>query len=114
MRGELRQFFDQRGIRADVSNDLILATQEACTNSGKHGADRAGCDVVVTCLDDTVVIEVADRGRGFDFETVKAMWPPPPLRSDGRGLFLIAELTDQIEVIRRPRGTLVRIFKLIR
>ena len=42
------------------------------------------------------------------------MWPPEPLKSDGRGLFLVAELTDQIEVVRRPRGTLVRILKLVR
>ncbi len=97
-----------------MSNDLILATQEACNNAGRHAADPAGCDVVVTCLDDTVVIEVADRGRGFDLESVKAMWPPQPLKSDGRGLFLMAELTDQIEVVRRPQGTLVRIFKLVR
>jgi anti-sigma regulatory factor (Ser/Thr protein kinase) len=35
------------------------------------------------------------------------------LRSGGRGLFLIAELTDQIEVVQRRPGALVRIFKVI-
>jgi len=114
MRGELRLFFEQRGIRAAVSDDLILATQEACNNACQHGTDRAGCDVVVACLQDTVVIEVADRGHGFDLEAVRATWPPELWRGDGRGLFLIAELTDQIEVVRRRRGTLVRIIKLVR
>ena len=114
MRGELRQFFAQRGIRATVSNDLVLVTQEACNNACQHGPDHIGCDVSVTCLGDTVVIEVADRGCGFDFEAVMATWPPELLRGDGRGLFLIAELTDQIEVVRRRQGTLVRIIKLVR
>jgi len=114
MRSELRQFFEQRGVRARVSDDLVLATQEACNNACQHDPDHAGCDVVVSCLEDTVIIEVADRGDGFDLETVKATWPPELLRGDGRGLFLIAELTDQLEVVRRRRGTLVRIVKLVR
>ena len=113
-RGELRQFFDQRGVPTRVSNDLILATQEACNNAWRHGADREGCDVAVSCLDGAIVIEVADRGGGFEFETVKATWPPMILQDDGRGLFLISELTDGVEVVRRRgRGTLVRIVKAL-
>ncbi len=112
-RGELRQFFEQQGIPAEVSTNLILATQEACNNACQHGAQNAGCDVSVTRVDATIMIEVADRGCGFDFELVKATWPPMLLRDGGRGLYLIAELTDQIEVIQRRPGTLVRIFKVI-
>lgn len=114
MRSELRRFFERRGIPGAVSNDLVLVTQEACNNACRHGADGIGCDVVVTCLDDRVVIEVADRGHGFDLEQVKALWPPMLLEDGGRGLFLITTLADEIEVVRRRRGTLVRIFKLIR
>ncbi len=112
-RSELRQFFEQRGVPEQVSKDLILATQEACNNACQHGAESAGCDVAVSCLDGTIVIEIADRGRGFDFESVKATWPPLVLKGSGRGLFIIAALTDQIEVVRRQPGTLVRIFKII-
>lgn len=114
MRGELQRFFERRGIPGAVMNDLVLATQEACNNACRYGVDGTGCDVAVTCSGDTVVIEVADRGRGFDFEQVKSLWPPMVLEDGGRGLFLIATLTDEIEVVRRRRGTLVRIFKLIR
>lgn len=113
-RGELRQFFERRGIPAEVSNDLILATQEACNNACQHGADETGCDVSVSYLDGVVMVEVADKGRGFDFESVRAAWPPMLLKRGGRGLFLIAELTDQIEVVQRRPGTLVRIFKSVK
>ena len=113
-RGELRRFFEQRGVPARVSSDLILATQEACNNAWRHGAGRDGCDVAVSCLGGEIVIEVADRGEGFDFEAVKATWPPMILRDDGRGLFIISELCDDVEVVRRRRGTLVRIVKAVR
>jgi anti-sigma regulatory factor (Ser/Thr protein kinase) len=112
-RGELRQFFEQRGVPAEVSTNLILATQEACNNACQYGAQNTGCDVSVTHVAGTITIEVADRGRGFDFESVKATWPPLLLETGGRGLFLIAELTDHMEVVRQRPGTLVRIFKVI-
>ena len=94
-----------------MSNALVLATQEACNNACQHGADGAGCDVSVSYLNGTITIEVADRGGGFDFEAVKATWPPCLLEGSGRGLFMVAELADQIEVVHRRQGTLVRIFK---
>ena len=112
-RDELRKFFEQRGIPAKVSNDLILATQEACNNACQHGIDGGECDVSVSHLNGTIVVEVADRGRGFEFETVKATWPPEPLGDGGRGLFLIAELSDQMEVVRRLQGTVIRVFKAV-
>ena len=113
LRGELRRFFEQRDIPAGVCDDLILAAQEACNNACRYGTDGMGCDLAVSFADGTVTIEVADRGPGFDLGAVKAMWPPALLEAGGRGLFLIAELTDQIEVVERGPGTLVRIFKAI-
>jgi anti-sigma regulatory factor (Ser/Thr protein kinase) len=112
-RGELGQFFARRGVPAKMSNALILATQEACNNACQHGADEACCDVSVSYLDGTITIEVADRGCGFHFEAVKATWPPTLLEGSGRGLFLASELTDQLEVVRRRQGTLVRLFKTV-
>jgi anti-sigma regulatory factor (Ser/Thr protein kinase) len=111
VRGELRWFFAQRGVPAGASDDLILATQEACNNACRYGPDD--CDLAVSFFAGTVTIEVADRGQGFDLEAVRALWPPSPLEADGRGLFLIAQLTDQVEVVRRRPGTVVRIFKTI-
>ena len=108
-----RRFLEQRDIPAGVCDDLILATQEACNNACHYGTDGVGCDVAVNFADGTVTIEVADRGPGFDLEAVRAMWPPALLQAGGRGLFLIAALTDQIEVVEREPGTLVRIFKAI-
>jgi anti-sigma regulatory factor (Ser/Thr protein kinase) len=121
-RDELRRFLEHQGIPAALSRDLILATQEACNNACQHGAmetggrrvaPRVGCDVAVTRLGGTIVIEVADRGPGFDLETVKADWPPTLLEDGGRGLFIIAELADRLEVVQRRPGTVVRIVRAL-
>ena len=106
-------FLEHQGVSPEVSGDLILATSEACNNAFQHSGDGAELDVSVSYLDGTVTIEVADRGRGFDFEKERAEWPPILLRSGGRGLYIIAEVTDQVEVVRRQPGTLVRMFKTV-
>ena len=113
LRGELRQFLAQQGVAPRVSNDLVLATQEAWNNACQYGAGGTGCDISVSHVDDTVMIEVADRSGGFDFEAIRASWPPDVLADGGRGLFLIAELSDHMEVVQRRQGTLVRIIKAL-
>ncbi len=97
-----------------MSSDLVLATSEACNNAFQHSGDGAELDVSVSCLSGTITVEVADRGHGFDLQAVKATWPPVLLKSNGRGLFIIAALTDQMEVVQRRPGTLVRMFRAVR
>ncbi len=112
-RYDLRGFFEQHGVPAELCEELTLVTQEACNNACRCGGDGADFDVSVCRIGGTVVIEVADRGCGFDLETVQATWPPELLRGDGRGLFLMTQLSDQIEVVPRRRGTLVRMFEAV-
>ena len=114
VRDQLRRFFEQQGIPPRTSKELLFATQEACNNACQHGRDEGGCDIAVAYIDGTVTIEVADRGHGFDFDSVKSTWPPALLSTGGRGLFLIATFADQTEVLQRRQGTLVRIFKAVR
>ena len=113
-RDELRRFFDIEGVPPRIAKDLVLVAQEACNNACQHGVQGAGCNVAVTCLDGSITIEIADRGPGFDFEAVKATWPPAHLKSGGRGLFLITKLSDHLEIVRLRPGTLVRVFKYLR
>ena len=112
-RHDLRVFFERHGLSAELSDELTLVTQEACNNACGCCSDGAHFDVSVCRIGPTVVIEVADRGCGFDLSSVQATWPPELLRGDGRGLFLMTQLTDQLEVVPRERGTLVRMFKTV-
>ena len=45
-----------------------------------------------------VVVEIRDRGCGFDARRFDAGAVPDPLVSHGRGLFLIHRLMDEVEV----------------
>jgi serine/threonine-protein kinase RsbW len=111
LRFDLRLVLQRRGVPPAVVRDVVLATQEACNNAVQHGGDEYGVEVCVTVHERVVIVEVSDRGPGFDMERVKAGWPPRAHRRGGRGLFLISRMSDSLEVVRRDRGTLVRITK---
>lgn len=91
--------------------DIVSATHEACINSIVH---NPGCGelVKVTCRisDDSVTVEVSDKGKGF--ETIELPPPVPNTESvAGRGLFIMCALMDNVETECNGHGTLVRMHK---
>jgi serine/threonine-protein kinase RsbW len=98
----------------EVVSDLKLAVTEACTNVIRHaygGADGVGEMVVrYTVESGTLSIEVEDFGSGFD----PAVDVPGPERngdSNGMGLMIIRELSDDVSVSSAPTGTRVAFVK---
>jgi anti-sigma regulatory factor (Ser/Thr protein kinase) len=90
---------------ADLMNDAawsgdadgaILAVHEAMVNAHRHagGVTRAtaGFD------GSTLVVEIADQGRGFDIPECPELADNTAER--GRGLFLIRHLTSDADVVR--------------
>lgn len=92
--------------------DIVAATHEACKNSVVHNPCCDGpVEVVCELLDDSVVIEVSDRGGGFD----PALLPPSapdPGSSAGRGLLIIYSLMDEVDASTGVDGTRIRMRKL--
>jgi len=98
----------------DVSDacryEIAVALTEACGNVIAHAQLTDEYQVTITIADHACVIEVTDSGVGFTP-------PDPPARPDhtaqsGRGLFIIAQLTDQFQLDSHPhRGTTVRFTK---
>lgn len=126
------------GVDPDVSFDLSVALSEACANAVEHGGDtaRGGFSEayrVTAYLDgETCRIEVADSGPGFPAAPGPDLPPGPglsssrvtrtplrpvPARSDaehGRGLSLIQELADHVQIGNKPgRGGAVVSFDKI-
>lgn len=95
--------------------DLRLAVTEACSNAVKaHRSDAMEDPVVVFCEIDErqrFVVEVRDRGPGFDPEAVPEVPDPEdPKRLEyesGLGVCLIEELADEVHFERLEDGTLV-------
>jgi anti-sigma regulatory factor (Ser/Thr protein kinase) len=110
-RADLRTLLAREKVPPRIARDLVMATQEAANNALQHGGAADDLEVVVTVFSGRIMIEVADRGPGFDLAAVRASWPPDVLQGRGRGLFLIDQLTDSLEVVPRRPGALVRMVK---
>ena len=75
-------------------------------DEGSRGAARSGSAASSTVRPSRSM--VADDGPGFDVGEVEARDAPDPFAQGGRGLFLMRELMDEVEVETSPEGTTVR------
>lgn len=95
----------QSGVPEDVTIDLQLAVGEAVANGVEHAYGAGGdTDATVevemevrTGAPDAVVVRVADHGT----------WRPAPASPGfrGRGLVMIDELAQRVQVLCSPGGT---------
>lgn len=99
------------GVKEDCLEDIEVALTEACTNVLDHAADGDEYEVAAGVNDEACVIEVLDRGRGFDAETLGHL-DAEPTAEEGRGIQLIRALVDKVHFRSRPEtGTIVHLEK---
>jgi len=104
------------GVSDDCRADVQLALSEACTNVIRHAVPSQSYQVQVGFDEKQCTIEVTDDGPGIDnaesLDLAEPVPVPSPLDESGRGLHIIALVTDEVEVRpRRPKGTLLRFVK---
>jgi serine/threonine-protein kinase RsbW len=106
------------GLDADEATFVGLALREAAVNAFRHGrsADGAPCLVGLHLTSEALVINVRDRGPGFDPATVPDPRSAPNLdRGSGRGLFYMKCFTDHLSfVFPRRGGSVIRLAKKTR
>ena len=95
----LRRWLLPRGATEDEAFDIVVASQEACANAIEHayGPGRAEFALDVSFADGRVTVTVTDRGQ----------WRPPRGSNRGRGLPLMRELMDTVDVSHTEHGTAV-------
>jgi serine/threonine-protein kinase RsbW len=100
------------GVDEQVIADIELALTEACTNVLDHAGDAGSEYEVSAGIDGTLcIIEVVDRGQGFD-GSVKGLADAHPSAEDGRGIQLMRALVDKVTFTSRPQvGTVVHLEK---
>ena len=81
----------------DEIYDIITAVGEVCDNAIEHGGSEQGIDVQYFLSPGELKVEVQDYGPGFDPEA-QGFEPPDLLAEDGRGLFLMKNLMDIVEI----------------
>jgi anti-sigma regulatory factor (Ser/Thr protein kinase) len=104
-----RQLLARRAADAGLPSsrvyDLVLAANEALTNSIRHGGGTA---VLRIWEDDgRVVCEVQDRGRMAD--PLADRRRPGTEQAGGRGLWMANQLCDLVQLRSRAGGTVVRL-----
>lgn len=94
----------EAGLDDERTGDFVLTASELVTNSIRHGGG-AGM-LLVWATPEAVVCEVRDQGR-FPHPLVDRQ--RPSASSDGgRGLWLVNQLCDLVQVRSVPEGTVVR------
>ena len=102
-------------LSEEKSDEISMALIEATINAFEHSESDAGnVEIHFVIQDETLVIKVTDKGKGFDQANVKIPKIEEKLRSDhkrGWGLQLIQELMDTVEFESSPEGTTVTMTK---
>jgi anti-sigma regulatory factor (Ser/Thr protein kinase) len=108
--GSLRRFVATHAAAANLEEaqreGLVLAVNEAATNSLLHSGGRPG--VVRTWREaGALICEICDGGRIAD--PLAGRRRPSVENHDGRGLWLINQLCDLVELRAEPDGTTLRL-----
>ena len=100
LRATLRRWLVRAGASDAEAYELLTACGEACTNAIRHaiGPARSEFEVEAAVCDGGVEIRVRDRGS----------WREPRRDVGGRGLPIIEAYVDDLEIVRGPTGTEVR------
>ena len=109
-RERIRDYLYGQSVIPEVTDDVVLAIEEAMTNAVRHSGATEDLEVVLHFRGADLVAHVRDRGRGFDPAMFDPARPPDPSALDGRGLYMMAQLMDDLQ-LRRDGGLVVRAVK---
>ncbi len=106
-----------KSLRFDESaiDDLSISITELFNNAIHHGnKNDISKDVVITYIQDPafLVISIKDQGSGFQPEKLRdPLAPENLLAENGRGIYLVKNLVDDVKFRISDDGTEVLIYK---
>jgi serine/threonine-protein kinase RsbW len=95
------------GLTGRRLEDFALAVNELVTNAVRHAGGQGRLRLWRTPT--RLYCEVTDDGPGIPADRVDPDAPPPVFAADGRGLWLVKRLCDNVSIATGPAGTTVRI-----
>jgi serine/threonine-protein kinase RsbW len=107
---------DYQGDRDALAFHLNVVVTEALGNAIRHGLPLRSKGRLRVCIEvrgDELVIEVHDRGQGFDLGKLPAC-KPDELEECGRGLFVMRSLMDSVAYKRTKMGNVLEMHKRLR
>ena len=111
-RDAVRVFLRRLTVPEGAVYDIVLSLEEACKNAIRFSGSRRPIDVTIATDATDISLEVRDHGVGFEPRPIDRAVPPDPLEIQGRGLFLMACLMDDVRVAC-DQGTVVTMRKTV-
>jgi serine/threonine-protein kinase RsbW len=109
------QFAAKSGFDADACDNIALAVREAAVNAVLHGNEYDPEKKVTVSYEtkaDSLIIKIADQGKGLKEEEVPdPLSPENLLKRSGRGIFLIRSFMDEVMIRELQPGTEVTMVK---
>jgi anti-sigma regulatory factor (Ser/Thr protein kinase) len=105
IRGFAAAHAERAGLDAERRASLIVAVNELATNSLRHGCGPGAIRAWETA--DALVFEVRDGGRIT--EPLVGRTDPLPDQASGRGLWLVNQLCDLVQIRALEDGNLIRL-----
>ncbi|GEO04312.1 hypothetical protein AAE02nite_19760 [Adhaeribacter aerolatus] len=88
-------------IEDDIYGNIMVAVTESVNNAIRHGNKFDKDKNVLLSLyveDDRLRFEVEDEGKGFDYNSLSDPTSPENIENPGgRGIFLMRNLSDEVE-----------------
>jgi serine/threonine-protein kinase RsbW len=88
-------------LNDEIYGNLLIAALEAANNAivhGNNGQEDLDVDILLTKEKTRIVLRVQDQGPGFDYKNIPDPTAPENIEKiNGRGVFLMQKLSDQIE-----------------
>jgi len=97
VRRALRRWLRDRGADERSSNEIVLAVCEACTNAIEHAYSPAPAHFELRARADGELLEIVVTDSG--------QWRPPHGEHRGRGLKIIDDAMDEVQLNTNERGT---------
>jgi anti-sigma regulatory factor (Ser/Thr protein kinase) len=107
LRRVLSAWAGEQRLAAAPTEELVLAVNELATNSIRYGGGRG--KLLLWRERDALVCEIQDDGHIED--PLIGRSPPAPNQHTGRGLWLVHQLCDLVQIHSSPAGTAVRVRK---
>jgi len=106
---------DELAFEESVRDDLSIAVTELFNNALHHGNkddESKKITIIFRVADNALRISVQDEGEGFEPGKLRDPLAPENIYEvNGRGLFLVKQLVDDIEFNITPQGSEVVIIK---
>jgi len=108
LRNTVAAHASQFGLPYERIQDLVLVVHELATNAVRHGGGRGEMRL---WQDDTgdIVCRISDAGTVGNKLHAQGFGPPAPHVAGGRGLWLVRQFADEVDIQSGPDGTHVMI-----